>query len=84
MERPPDPRCPARSNRYVEQKFEQPESTILACEVPHLRRAEVPHLRRAEAAGIGGSYVASTAEPLGVTGGIMRSEAAAEAGALLE
>jgi hypothetical protein len=76
MERPPDPRCPARSNRYVEQKFEQPESTILACEVPHLRRAE--------AAGIGGSYVASTAEPLGITGGIMRSEAAGEPGALLE
>jgi hypothetical protein len=76
MERPSDPRCPARSNRYVEQKFEQPVSTILACEVQHLRRAE--------AAGIGGSYVGSTAEPLGVTGGIMRSEAAAEAGALLE
>src|SRR5258708_5009223 len=55
MERPPDPRCPARSNRYVEQKFEQPESTISACEVPHLRRAE--------AAGIGGSYGRSTAEP---------------------
>jgi hypothetical protein len=105
MQRPPDPQTrsqreggnPPRANRYVEQKFEQPESTILAWEVRDLRRdlrlrlavtmsgfgtASAPTLR-SEAAGLGRSIVASTAEALDIAGRIVRSEAAAEAGALL-
>jgi hypothetical protein len=99
MQRPPDPQTrsqreggnPALANRNFEQKFEHPESSILACKAQHLPRClrlklavampetagNAPMLR-SEAAGPGGSYVALAPGALDIADRIVRRELASQ------